>query len=471
MKKSASDFVILGAGPSGLGAGYEFAKHQQPVTIFDTHSIIGGLARTINFNGNLFDVGPHRFYTKDKTVLKLWEETLGKDFLHVPRLTRIYYRNRFFDYPIKAGNVLQNLGLFETGLMLLSYFWAMIMPKKKAISFEDWISQKFGKKLYRTFFKTYTEKVWGVPCNQIDARWAAQRIKGLNLTEVITNALMPKRAKVRSLISEFRYPTKGAGMMYETMANNLVKSGSKIFLGHRCQQINHSKNKIDCIELLHQGQITKIKINQLLSSIPITDFIKILNPLPEKDVIEAANTLRYRDHITVNLIVKDQQPFPDNWIYVHSPEVKMARISNYNQFSQSMTTSNNLIAISCEYFCYRDDDVWKMKDEELVAFAINELEQLKLTQPSKVTEGFVIRELDSYPLYYLGYEDSFNIMKDYLSRFENLTLIGRAGMFKYNNMDHALLSGIYAARNKYGASYDLWNINEDSDYLEEDKNK
>ncbi|TSC66086.1 MAG: amine oxidase [Candidatus Berkelbacteria bacterium Gr01-1014_85] len=471
MKKSPVNIVILGAGPSGLGAGYEFSKHQQPVTIFDTHKIIGGLARTIKFKGNLFDVGPHRFYTKDKTVLKLWEETLGTDFLHVPRLTRIYYRNRFFDYPIKAGNVLKNLGLFETGLMLLSYFWAMIAPKKKAISFEDWISQKFGKKLYRTFFKTYTEKVWGVPCHEIDARWAAQRIKGLNLTEVITNALMPKRAKVRSLISEFRYPTKGAGMMYETMANNLVESGSKIYLEHRCQRINHTGQKINSIELLHKGQIVKVQIDKLLSSIPITDFIKILNPLPEKAVIDAAKTLRYRDHITVNLIIKDRQPFPDNWIYVHSPEVKMARISNYNQFSHSMTTGPDLIAISCEYFCYRDDEIWKMKDEDLVKFATQELEQLKLAQSTEVSEGFVIRELDSYPLYYLGYEDSFNVMKDYLLKFENLTLIGRAGMFKYNNMDHALLSGIYAARNEYGSNYDLWNINEDSDYLEEEKSK
>lgn len=465
------EVVILGSGPSGLGAAHELVKRDTPLVIYDLNEKIGGLARSVTYKGNIFDVGPHRFYTKDPIVIKLWEETLGNDFLHVPRLTRIYYRNRFFSYPIKAFNVVANLGIIDTVRMVWSYFIASISPKREAETFEDWVIQKFGRRLYEMFFKTYTEKVWGVPCNQIAAKWAAQRIKGLDLREVIMNALPFRRQKVRSLIDEFRYPRHGAGMMYEVMGENIKKKGNEIHQEHRCVEVKHKDGNVTEIVLESKGKKQTVKTPHLFSSIPITEFVQLLNPPAPKEVVKAAQELRYRDHITVNLLLNKVNPFPDNWIYLHSPEVLMARLTSYNNFSDEMTTSPDLVAISCEYFCFRDEEIWKMDDKKLIEFATEELVKLDLLKAEDVTDGFVIRELDSYPLYYIGYREPFDIMKDYLVKFKNLSLIGRAGMFKYNNMDHALLSGIYAAQNYFGESHDVWEVGEETEYLEEAKLK
>lgn len=458
--------AVIGAGPAGLGTAYELLKNKADedfiLTIFEKNNIPGGLARTFKYKGAKFDLGPHRFYTKNSEVMGLWREVLSKDLAEVSRLTRILYRNKFFEYPIKVKDVIYNLGITETAEAMLSFLKAKVtLRSKKTKTFEDYITKNFGKKLYTIFFKTYTEKVWGIPCSQISSDWASQRIKNLNFVEVAKKALLGNYGqKAKSLVDKFHYPIDGTGSLYSKMADFVEDKGGEIKYRHPITTILHKNSKI--------SKINNFKVDYLFSSMPLNLFVLAMRPLPPKQVIDAAKKLKFRDHITVNLLIKGTL-FPDNWIYIHSPEVQMARVANYTNLSPKMVRRGTS-SVSVEYFTFKDDKIWKLKDIEIKKLGIEELLKVGLLKKIKdVVGGFVIRETESYPTYYLGHKKYFNTVKNYVDKFSNLSLIGRGGMYKYNNMDHALYTGMLAARNFLAGrkKYDIWQVNESADYLEE----
>jgi protoporphyrinogen oxidase len=458
-----STIAIIGAGPAGLGVAYELSQQGIKSIVFDKNDDVGGLARTKFYKDYYFDIGPHRFYTKNERVKKLWQEILGDDFKKVKRLTRIYYDKKFFNYPIQAGNVLRGLGLKQILLAGFSYLNGKLsLLGRKPQNFEEWMIKNFGRKLYNIFFKTYTEKVWGIPCRDLGAEWANQRIKNLDLWQVIKNTFT-KKTPAKSLVEGFYYPTAGAGMFYQRLKNIIESRGSKIFLNTAVKKIYHQNQKIQFIEVESEGQRKKIAVDYLFSSAPITFLIKSLSPAP-MNIVASADKLYYRDHITVNLIINRHDIFPDQWLYVHDPELKMARIANYANFSSIKSSRTPL---SVEYFVFTEkDELWKADDQCLIKLAASELEKMGLIKIMEVIDGFVVREKDSYPVYYTGYQSQFEILKNYLSQFSNLQLVGRAGMYKYNNQDHALLTGLLAARNFLGEKNDIWSINTEDEYLE-----
>lgn len=465
------EVVIIGAGPAGLGAALELQKNDiKDILIIDMNAVPGGLSRTVNYKGNKFDIGPHRFFTKNEEVDALWHEILGNDFKVVNRLSRIFYKNKFYNYPLKPLNALKNLGLNESTQAIIDYLISQIKKNDGNLqSFEEWTIKQFGNKLYQTFFKTYSEKVWGIDCKDISANWATQRIKGLNLYKAIIDSLNPfkNNKKIKTLIEEFEYPVYGAGMMYEKMANKIGYQGGELLYDSVVKKINIKNNKIESILLNTNNKDVLISAKMFFSSIPLTQTIQMIMPKPEKNIVNAAKTLFFRDHITVNLLVEKDKLFPDQWIYVHSPEVKMARLGNYNNFSTMMTKDKNNAAISIEYFVFINDDIWNMPDKSIIELAKEELHYMKLADKSRVIDSFVIREANSYPVYFVGYEKYFNILKEYVNSISNLQCIGRGGMYKYNNQDHSLYTGMLAARNYCGANYNIWNVNTDAEYHEE----
>jgi len=468
---NSREVVIIGAGPAGLGTALELQKNNiKDIIIIDANSSPGGLSRTITYNGNRFDIGPHRFYTKNREVNQIWHQILGKDFKAVNRLTRIYYKNKFYNYPLRPFNALKNLGINESSRAIIDYFITRIKRNgNDADSFEDWVSSQFGNTLYRTFFKTYTEKVWGIDCKDISANWAAQRIKGLNLYKVVLDSLNPfkNNKKTKTLIEEFDYPVLGAGMMYERMADKIVRQGGEFWFNSKVKQINTKNNWVASITVNRDNKDVLISAKDFFSSIPLTKAIKIIKPEPEENILNSSKKLFFRDHITVNLLIDSNKLFPDHWIYVHSPEVKMARLANYNNFSEKMTRDNKMTAISVEYFVFENDNIWNMRDEEIIDLAKKELHYMKLVDNNKVVDGIVIRETDSYPVYFVGYQKYFDILKEYITGFLNLQCIGRGGMYKYNNQDHSIYTGMLAAKNYCGSNYNVWNVNVDAEYHED----
>ena len=468
------DIYILGAGPAGISCAHELSCRGVPSHVIERHPQVGGLCRTIPYEGFLFDVGPHRFFTKNDEVERLWHEALGDESVTVDRRTRILYRNHLFDYPLKPLAALRGLGLWTSLQAMASFTKIKLWPRRGRArgSFEDWVVSQFGRVLYDIFFKTYTEKVWGISCRDISAEWAGQRIKGLSLSSALLNSLKKGggASGVKSLVDRFDYPRLGAGQVYERLAAAAAANGAAFALNTRVQSLHHRDHRIDSMEVEGPGGGgSRLPAGHVFSSIPLTELILRLNPAPPDDVLEAARTLYYRDHVTVNLVIRRRQPFPDNWIYVHDPRVRMARIACYGNFSDDMLGDSRKDALSVEYFTFAHDDLWQMADEQLIALAGKELEQVGLLKAGDIEGAFVVRERDSYPVYYLGYRSNLDVIRAYLARFENLTPIGRGGMYRYNNQDHAILSGLLAARNfcAPGARHDLWEINEENEYLEE----
>jgi protoporphyrinogen oxidase len=471
MKSLSTECCILGAGPAGLATALELVSQgKKDIILIDRNPIPGGLSRTVQKDNYRFDVGPHRFFTQNKEINKLWHNTLGKDFIPVDRLTRIYYKNKFFNYPIKAGDVITKLSPVELAHAIVSFAYAKTKINSKDRSFEDWISNRFGKKLFDTFFKTYTEKVWGIPCSEIGAEWAAQRIKGLNLFEVVRNSFnFGKRNNIKTLVDQFDYPVKGAGQMYEAWSDTISKNGGQLFLGSSVDKIVAEDHKIKEIQFTSgANEKVRVQAGQYFSSIPITHFFYLQDNIGN-DIKKAIDSLYYREHITVDLLIDQEEVFPDQWIYIHSPDVRMARIANYNNFSKYMVNHEPKTALSVEYFVFQSEELWKMSDQELIELASRELALMKLVEKQKIITGWVVRETESYPTYYLGFREHYEVIKNEINKFQNLYPIGRGGMYKYNNQDHSILSGILAARNYSGRTtgkYDLWNINEEDEYHE-----
>jgi len=462
--------VILGAGPAGLACAEQLTRSGLTVIILDRNDRPGGLARTESFAGHLFDVGPHRFYTKNQQVEAFWKQFAGDDLIRVKRLTRILYENKLFQYPLQPIDALLGLGVWRSAKALASYAVARVTPwSHTPRNFEEWVVAKFGRVLYETFFKTYTEKIWGIPCHEIGVEWAEQRIKGLSLRSVISNALgLGSRHAVRSLVDEFLYTRRGAGQVYENVADTIQRRGSRLLLNSRVTRIDMQQGAVAAITYEHGGGTTTIPVQHVFTSIPLTEFVAIQYPPAPAECMVAAQSLYYRDHITVNLVVPRAHLFPDQWVYVHDRSVQMARVSEYGNFSSEMTTPDTA-ALSVEYFCFAADPLWRAPDQELIALATEELARSGLVRKPEVLGGFVIREADSYPTYYLGHRPHFEVLKSFVSGIPNATAIGRGGMYKYNNQDHSILSGMCAARRFLGEEIDVWAVNTDASYLEEDR--
>ena len=468
-----SKFIIIGGGPSGLAAAHELSTNNYEVTVYEKDNIVGGLARTIEYKNCKYDIGPHRFYTLNKEINNFYKNILGTDSINVKRLTRIFYDKKYFYYPLSPFNTLFNLGLIKALKILSSYFFSKIRSFNRSYkinNFEDWVILKFGSELYKTFFKSYTEKVWGIECKNISKDWAAQRIKNISFFNVFFNSITKKitNKKVKSLVDSFQYPKHGAGFFYKKLSNIILNNSGKIELNSELRKINHSGNKIENIIIVTDNEVQKIESDRYIFSNPFTEIVEKLNPKPPKNILEACSKLKYRHHIGVKLEIHGSI-FEDNWIYVHDPRVKMARVSNYKNFSPYMSDSPNKNPVTVEYFCFENDEIWKLSDKEIISFAISELKLAGIINDSNFVENsFIVRSLNAYPVIAKDYEKHVLVIKNYLNRFSNLHPIGRSGMFKYNNQDHAIATGMYMARNLIDESFDIdiWNINSEGVYVE-----
>lgn len=465
-----SQVQIIGAGPAGLTAAFELSRLGINSTIVEAGDQVGGLARTLSYRGYRFDIGGHRFFSKVPLINELWHEILGQDFLSRPRLSRIYYRGHFFDYPLRATNSLAGLGPLETMLVTLSYAKAKFFPSDQEENFEQWVSNRFGYRLYEIFFKTYTEKVWGLPCSEISADWAAQRIKNLSLKEAVTNALFGSRngAVVTSLIEAFHYPRHGPGMMWERCEQLVGARGVETIRGVEVEMVRHRGGLVESVlGRAASGERTEFAADHFISTMPLRELIHALDPPPPAEVLEAADRLRYRDYLTVALIVKRESVFADNWIYIHSPEVKVGRIQNYKNWSPEMVPDRSRTSLGLEYFLWEEDEMWTWPDDRLVEFGIKECEQIGLIDPREVEDGTVVRMRKAYPIYDHTYRASLATVRRYLETLSNLQTIGRNGLHRYNNQDHSMLTGIYAARNIAGEKLDVWSVNTEMEYHED----
>jgi protoporphyrinogen oxidase len=479
--KQEIEIVIIGGGPAGLTAGYLLAKEKIPLTILEFDpKYVGGIARTVNYKNYCFDIGGHRFFSKAKEIEDLWTEMLPNDFLNCSRSSRIFYRRNFFSYPLKAFEALTKLGLIESFLCILSYIKAWVFQIKQPKNFSDWVTNRFGSRLFTIFFKTYTEKVWGMRCEEISSDWAAQRIQGLSLFAAIKNALLPnnwfKRQDsnvIKTLIENFRYPSKGPGMLWEACEKSIKQLGGNVYLGcnvYQCRYESKDK-KWHILYKNNEGNTKKIMATHLISSAPLRNLI--LDYLPptvlSKITREAAAQLSYRDFLIVVLILKDRNQFSDNWIYIHEPDVDVARIQNFKSWSADMVPEANMCCYGMEYFCFDNDQIWSTPDELLVQKATDELISLGLAKKEDIVDGCVVRQPKAYPVYDTGYKVNVNKIKQELEeKFPSLYLVGRNGMHKYNNQDHAMMTSMLTVKNILAGKtiYDVWQINQDAEYIE-----
>ncbi len=458
--------VIIGAGPAGLTAAYELLKHGIKSVVLEKADKVGGIARTEVYKDYRFDIGGHRFYTKVEEVKQLWQEVLGEEFLKVPRLSRIYYRGKFFNYPLSAFNALSNLGIVESVLILLSYFKAKLWPNPEEKTLDQWVTNRFGSRLYKIFFKTYTEKVWGIPCNKIQAEWAAQRIKGLSLKSAVLNALFGSN-DTKTLIKEFDYPVLGPGLMWQRFQEAVERKGSEVCLNTKVTRVQREGTEIKSITVQENGKVRQITGEHFISTMPVTLLVSRLDPPAPDEVIQAAKSLNYRNFIIVSLIIDAKDLFPDNWIYVHSSEVKVGRIQNFKNWSAAMVPDPNKTCLGMEYFCSDGDEIWTMSDSELLDLATSEVAKLGLADESIVEDGVVLRQAKAYPVYDRDYRQHLQVIQNYLAKFDNMQTIGRNGMHRYNNQDHSMLTGMLAVRNLLGENHNLWEVNTERSYYEE----
>jgi protoporphyrinogen oxidase len=469
-----TNVVIIGAGPAGLTAAYELGRRGETAIVLEADTVVGGISRTVERDGWRFDIGGHRFFTKVKAVENFWHEVLpDEDFLLRPRMSRIYYNGKFFDYPLRAVNALRGLGIREALLCVLSYVWARIRPPKDQTTFEGWTASRFGYRLYRIFFKTYTEKVWGVPADEIQADWAAQRIKNLSLVSAVINAILPKRNQkdITSLIEEFEYPKHGPGMMWERVTELVEAQGTKVVMGAPVTTIHHEGGRAVAVSAGTAGSTSRFEASHVISSMPITALLRSMDPPPPPEVLAAADGLSYRDFLTIALVVPEENGFPDNWIYVHAPDVRLGRIQNFGSWSPYMVKEGRT-CLGLEYFVFEGDDLWTSADEDLVELGKRELAKLGLVDPSKVEAGYVVRMPKAYPMYDGTYKANVQVLRDWLAEHTpNVFPVGRNGMHKYNNQDHSMYTAMLSVENIFGADHEIWSVNVEAEYHEEKKDE
>jgi len=459
--------IVIGAGPAGLTAAYELAKKGTKVTVIESTGSVGGMAKSFELFGQIVDCGPHRFFSSDKIVNDLFHEVVQDDYTLVNRLTRIYYKNKFFDYPLKLGNVLKNLSPLEIIQILWSYAVQRVFGKKNLDTFEDWVTDKFGKKLFQMFFKTYSEKLWGITCDRIDSDWAAQRIKKLSLYEAVKAAIFGNKGnKHKTLVDQFAYPKHGTGEVYEKMATAILKMGGEILFNKRIAEIEVDSDKV--VHSLTDSEGVKYVADIVISTMPLTLLLQGMTVIDNK-ILDISKKLYFRNTTLVYLEIDSDQLFPDNWIYVHSPEVKHGRITNFRNWCPSINKDKNTTILCLEFWSFDHEELWSYSDEKLMEMAEKEIRTLKLVEStSRVLNSAVVRIPKCYPVYETGYMDHLQPVVDYLKEFKNLYPIGRYGSFKYNNQDHSILMGILIAKQiETGKDQNLWAINTDSDYQEE----
>ena len=475
---AAVDVAIIGAGPAGLTAGYLLTKAGYSVAIIEKDATyVGGISRTVEHEGFRFDIGGHRFFSKSKEVVDLWNELLPDDFIERPRMSRIYYEGKFYSYPLRAFEALANLGILRSIWCMASFAKAKLLPKRDIKSFEDWTVNAFGRKLYSIFFKTYTEKVWGMPCDQMSADWAAQRIKGLSLWGAVIDGLkrslgLNKRPndgmQTKTLLESFRYPRLGPGMMWDAARDRIVERGGQVLMGHALRQLSFNQTTQRwTIAATHDGDAVTLNAAHVISSAPMRELASRLHPLPAT-LPEAAN-LKYRDFLTVALMIRSPDLFPDNWIYIHDPKVKVGRIQNFRSWSPEMVPDSAIACVGLEYFCFEGDGLWASSDEELIALATTEMAALGLCDPAQVEGGAVVRQEKAYPVYDEDYAQNVDMLRREIEgRYPTLHCVGRNGMHRYNNQDHAMMTAMLTVENILAGSrvYDTWCVNEDAEYHE-----
>ena len=472
-----ADIFIIGAGPAGLTAAYCLTKENPSVIVIEKDPIyVGGISRTVRYKDFLFDIGGHRFFSKSKDVVDLWREILPDDFIARPRLSRIFYGGKFYSYPLSAFEALNNLGIITSAACLLSNVKARLRPVADPQTFHQWVRNQFGEKLFRIFFKTYTEKVWGMSCDEISADWAAQRIKGLDLAVAIKHALMrslnwkPKAANgavVKTLIETFQYPRKGPGMMWDAAAKRIRDRGGRLLMGRELERLSYDETtKNWTIEVSTAHGPETYTARHVVSSAPVRELVAKLAPRPIS--LFHARALRYRDFLTVALMVKKPELFPDNWIYIHDPSVKVGRVQNFRSWSPEMAP-DGMSCLGLEYFCFEGDGLWNTSDEDLIALAKKEIAQIGLITAEDVVDGCVMRQPKAYPVYDDDYRHNVAMIRlDLETHYPTLHLVGRNGMHKYNNQDHAMMTAMLTARNILSGQrrYDVWGVNEDAEYHE-----
>jgi protoporphyrinogen oxidase len=476
--KVDADVFVIGAGPAGLTAAYCLTKETSSVIVIEKDPVyVGGISRTVRHGDYLFDIGGHRFFSKAKEVVDLWHEILPDDFITRPRLSRIYYGSKFYSYPLSAFEALRNLGIFTSAACVLSYAYAKAFPVGAPRSFHDWVRNRFGERLFQIFFKTYTEKVWGMSCDDISADWAAQRIKGLDLRVAVTNALKrsfrrkPAAAgpdAVKTLIETFQYPRRGPGMMWEAAAEKIGQRGGRVLMGRELLELAYSDvDKVWRIQVATSGgKRESYTARHVVSSAPVRELVQKLSPRPISQL--NARELRYRDFLTVALMIGKPDVFDDNWIYIHDPSVKVGRVQNFGSWSPEMSPAGTT-CLGLEYFCFEGDGLWAMSDQELIALAKQEIAKVGLVSADDVTDGCVVRQPKAYPVYDDAYRDHIAMIRlDLEQSYPTLHLIGRNGMHKYNNQDHAMMTAMLTARNILAGErvYDIWQVNEDAEYHE-----
>jgi protoporphyrinogen oxidase len=470
--------VCIGAGPAGLTAAYLLGQAGIRVTVLEQDPVyVGGISKTATYKGFAFDIGGHRFFSKSQEVEDFWSEVLAEDFLERPRKSRIYYRGKLFDYPLRAFDALTKLGVFEAARCVASYGYARLVPNRSPKNFQEWVTDKFGRRLFEIFFRTYTEKVWGMDCREISADWAAQRIKGLSLSKAIWHALLPQKTGkpreqvIKTLVDSFRYPRRGPGMLWDAVADKVRAAGNAVLLGQRVTGIARQAEGGWLVTATGaDGAVQTIACDHVISTMPMQALSTALSPALPPSIAQAAAGLRYRDFLVVALILKEREQFDDNWIYIHDPGVKVGRIQNFKSWSPEMVPDPALNCYGLEYFCFEGDGLWNSPDAALIAQATAELVQLGLAQPEDIVEGTVVRQPKAYPVYDGDYQPRVAAIRAALEAdYAGLHLIGRNGMHKYNNQDHAMMTAMLTVKNILAGQplYDVWQVNEDAQYHEE----
>lgn len=456
-------YLIIGAGPAGLTAGLSLVEKGESVTILEQGKQVGGISKTVSYKKYRFDIGGHRFFTKNQEVANLWKKIMPKDFMEKNRISRIYYQGKFYNYPLEPFNALKNLGPFQAASAFFSHLKIKSNLIKPERTLEDVYINSFGQYLYEKFFKVYSTRLWGIPPRQMAPDWGKARVGKLSLFNAVKDAFFPQKAEIKSLIKRFNYPKFGPGQMWEAFARKIKESEGEILLNSRAQKIKHTGNKVVLVATQDSRQF---KLDQLISSMPMKDLINALEPQPLAEILRAANELKYRDYIFVALIIKAKNVFPDQWIYIQDPGFMNVRVQNVNNWSLAMVGDKGKTVLGMEYVVSKGDTLWQMKDRELIGLAKGEAYKLGFAKIEQIVDAKVVREEKVYPLYDLDYQKHLAIVKNYLSSFKNLSLIGRNGLHKYNNMDHSMLTAIKAVENFYGGENDLWQVNTDQEYHE-----
>jgi protoporphyrinogen oxidase len=459
--------AVLGGGPAGLTGAYVLALRGGDGAVFEADGRVGGLAKTVELGPYRFDLGGHRFFTKLAPVQGLWERVLGDDLLLRPRLSRIYHDGRYFGYPLRARDVPTRLGVVEATRCTLSYLAARTRHRPPAETFEDWVEARFGRRLYDSFFRTYTEKVWGIPGSEIRSEWAAQRIRDFSLGRAVWSMLGLSRSQPTTLIERFHYPRLGPGQMWERLAELVEDGGVGVNLNRRCVSVQHACGHVESIVLRHNGSVDEVPVDGLLSTIALRDLVLALDPPAPPEVRAAAERLRYRDMCVVALMTHEEEPFPDNWIYLHDPGVRAGRVQNFGAWSPAMVEPGTA-CLGVEYFCFEGDDIWELDDDAAVELAVRELASIGLLDPDHVFDGVKVRVPKAYPMYDVHYREAVATIRAYLAGFANLQTCGRNGLHRYNNQDHSMWTAVLAVLNLLdGAGHDVWSVNTDAVYHEE----